>query len=360
MADIIQLRRDSALNWANVNPVLADGELGYETNTKKGKIGTGLLPWNNLPYSWSGEIFIDQLNNTSAKATPVDADVFGISDSAAGNVFKKLTWANLKATLKTYFDTLYALASHNHSAGDINSGTLATGRGGTGLTGFTSSNYLRALNATTLENRTPAQVLSDIGAQPAGSYAAASHAHTASNITDFNTAALSAAPAETVTTVGSLINGSADKATPVDADLIAVRNTTGGLLAKVTWLNVKNTLKTYFDTLYGYLGLPQNSQSTAYTLALADAGKHLLHPSADVTARVFTIPSNTSVPFPTGTAVTFVNQNGAGAITISVTTDTMRLAGAGTTGNRTLAANGVATALKITSTEWIISGVNLT
>jgi len=38
----------------------------------------------------------------------------------------------------------------------------------------------------------------------------------------------------------------------------------------------------------------------------------------------------------------------------------MRLAGAGTTGNRTLAANGVATAIKITSTEWIISGTGLT
>jgi hypothetical protein len=38
----------------------------------------------------------------------------------------------------------------------------------------------------------------------------------------------------------------------------------------------------------------------------------------------------------------------------------MRLAGAGTTGSRTLAANGVATAIKITSTEWIISGTGLT
>lgn len=106
--------------------------------------------------------------------------------------------------------------------------------------------------------------------------------------------------------------------------------------------------------------IPQNSQSTAYTLVLADAGKHILHPSADTTARVFTIPANSSVAYPIGTAVTFVNQNAAGVITIAITTDTMRLAGAGTTGSRTLAANGTATALKITSTEWIISGVGLT
>lgn len=105
--------------------------------------------------------------------------------------------------------------------------------------------------------------------------------------------------------------------------------------------------------------IEQNSQSSAYTLVLADAGKHLLHPSADTTARIFTIPANSSVAFPIGTAITFVNQNAAGVITIAITTDTMRLAGAGTTGSRTLAANGIATALKITATEWIISGTGL-
>ena len=105
--------------------------------------------------------------------------------------------------------------------------------------------------------------------------------------------------------------------------------------------------------------IEQNSQSGAYTMVLADAGKHILHPSADTTARIFTIPANSSVAYPVGTAITIVNQNGAGIVTIAITTDTMRLAGAGTTGSRTLAANGVATALKITSTEWIISGTGL-
>ena len=109
-----------------------------------------------------------------------------------------------------------------------------------------------------------------------------------------------------------------------------------------------------------YSNIPQNSKSAAYTAVLADAQTHILHPSADTTARTFTIPSNASVAFPIGSAITFVNQNGAGSVTIAITTDTMRLAGAGTTGSRTLAANGVATALKITSTEWIISGTGLT
>lgn len=106
--------------------------------------------------------------------------------------------------------------------------------------------------------------------------------------------------------------------------------------------------------------IKQISKSTAYTLVLADEGKHIFHPSADTTARIWTIPANSSVAFSVGTAITFVNQNGAGVITIAVTTDTMRLAVDGTTGSRTLAANGVATALKVTETEWIISGSGLT
>lgn len=110
----------------------------------------------------------------------------------------------------------------------------------------------------------------------------------------------------------------------------------------------------------GYLGLPQNSQSAAYTTVLSDAGKHILHPSADTTARTFTIDSNANVAYPIGTTLTFVNQNSAGTLTIAITSDTMRLAGAGTTGSRTLAANGVATAIKLTSTEWIINGTGLT
>jgi hypothetical protein len=110
----------------------------------------------------------------------------------------------------------------------------------------------------------------------------------------------------------------------------------------------------------GFRTIPQNSQSADYTCVAADSGKHILHPTADTTPRTFTIPANSSVAYPVGTAITFINQNGAGTVTIGITTDTMRLAGAGTTGNRTLAANGVATAIKTTSTTWIISGTGLT
>lgn len=105
--------------------------------------------------------------------------------------------------------------------------------------------------------------------------------------------------------------------------------------------------------------IPLASKSADYTLVLADGGSAVLHPSADTTGRTFTIPANASVAYPLGTVLTFINQDSAGNVTIAITSDTMRLAGAGTTGSRTLTPNGMATAIKITTTEWIISGVNL-
>ena len=69
------------------------------------------LSWANIKSGlWSawGEL----INGGTSKATPVDADALAIMDSAATNATKKLTWANLKATLKTYFDTLYVLSAN--------------------------------------------------------------------------------------------------------------------------------------------------------------------------------------------------------------------------------------------------------
>jgi len=109
----------------------------------------------------------------------------------------------------------------------------------------------------------------------------------------------------------------------------------------------------------GYKNIPQNSQSAAYTLVLADAGKHIFHPSTDANARTFTIPANSSVAYPIGTAITFINMTAA-VVTIAITTDTMYLSSAGTTGSRSLAIYGSATAIKMTSTTWLISGSGLT
>lgn len=109
----------------------------------------------------------------------------------------------------------------------------------------------------------------------------------------------------------------------------------------------------------GYLDIPQNSQSTNYTLLIGDAGKCIYHPAADTNNRTFTIPANASVAFPIGTAVTFSNRS-ANNVTIAITSDTLVWFPSGGTGSRTLAQYGKATAVKETSTEWSITGVGLT
>jgi len=107
----------------------------------------------------------------------------------------------------------------------------------------------------------------------------------------------------------------------------------------------------------GFRNVPQNVQTGNYTLVLADSGKHIYRGSGG--AATWTIPANGSVAYAIGTAITFINLS-ATSVSIAITTDTMYLSSAGTTGTRTLAQYGSATAIKIASTTWLISGSGLT
>jgi hypothetical protein len=123
--------------------------------------------------------------------------------------------------------------------------------------------------------------------------------------------------------------------------------TSGTLLSSV---NIGVTVQAFDAQLFS--NLPQNSQSAAYTTVLTDGQKQIFHPSSDNNA------ANASVAYPIGTAITFINK--INTVTIAINSDTLTLAGTGSTGSRTLAVNGIATAIKIATTEWIISGAGLT
>lgn len=149
----------------------------------------------------------------------------------------------------------------------------------------------------------------------------------------------------------------ADGKTATISNTLTVTGTDGSTLA----VGPGGTLTGSSAAAIFYDQIPLNSQSAAYTLVLADAQKCIYHPSADTTARIWTIPANGSVAYPIGTCVMFDNDISAGAITISITTDTLVLVGsAGSTGSRTLASGGQAVAVKVTATRWRISGVGLT
>jgi len=56
MAIRIQLRRGTAAEWTSVNPVLAEGEMGWELDTRLSKLGNGTSAWVDLPYTATGSV----------------------------------------------------------------------------------------------------------------------------------------------------------------------------------------------------------------------------------------------------------------------------------------------------------------
>jgi len=108
----------------------------------------------------------------------------------------------------------------------------------------------------------------------------------------------------------------------------------------------------------GYKGLPQNAQTSSYTLGLTDMGKDI-YISGTTATQTITIPANASVAFPIGTVIKITNDSNQNW-SIAITTDTLVLKGTGSTGTRTLAAFGDAVLEKKTATRWWIGGTGLT
>jgi hypothetical protein len=104
----------------------------------------------------------------------------------------------------------------------------------------------------------------------------------------------------------------------------------------------------------GYRGAPQNAQTAAYQLALADNGKHI-----SITTGGVTIPANSAAAFPVGATIVIFNNSGSSQ-NIAITTDTLRQAGTTNVGTRALANYGLATCVKVATTTWVITGAGLT
>jgi hypothetical protein len=148
------------------------------------------------------------------------------------------------------------------------------------------------------------------------------------------------------------ITGNRISTTVTNANLELECNGTGGVV--INTVAPATTASTAASV--GYLGMPQNATGST-TLTIADAGKHIYVTSASQT---ITIPANSSVAYPIGPTIAFIAGPSATTVSIAITSDTMYLGGSGTTGTRTLAAHGMATAVKVASTTWYINGTGLT
>ena len=159
--------------------------------------------------------------------------------------------------------------------------------------------------------------------------------------------------AETFNTDQITVVGNRISTTVTNANLEIECNGTGGVV--INTVAEATTASTARSA--GYLGIPASAVSTSATLSIADAGEHIYVTTAGQT---ITIPANASVAYPIGTTLTFIAGASATTVLIAITSDTLRLAGSASTGQRTLAANGMATAVKVAATTWYINGTGLT
>ena len=135
------------------------------------------------------------------------------------------------------------------------------------------------------------------------------------------------------------------------AGAVTVTHTELNYLAGVT-----SAVQTQLNAL---ASVTQNTQNANHTLLLTDANKHIY--KSNTSAYAWTVPPNSSVAFPIGTVVTLVNGGSSGSITVTRGASVViRLAGDGTDSDKTLAAYGLATLLKVATDTWFISGSGVT
>lgn len=104
MAVTIQLRRDSAANWTSENPILAEGELGFETDTKLYKIGDGVSSWATLTYA-SLDVTHDVVAlNSVTDPTPPSSGLLLYTKEVAGQMVPKVVGpSGLDVILQPFF-----------------------------------------------------------------------------------------------------------------------------------------------------------------------------------------------------------------------------------------------------------------
>lgn len=227
------------------------------------------------------------IHGTTAKTTPADADALPLIDNAAANALKKVTWANIKATLATYFNGLYAALSHTHSQSQITG--LETALAGKASQSHGHSQAQITNLETDLAGKEPAQTAASQAEAEAGTEAA---------IRKFSPlrlkqAILALAPG----------GGGADGASAYE---VAVDNGFAGTEAE--WL----------DSLVGAAGADGSDGASAYAVAVANGF------SGSESAWLDSLQGETGATGSTGadaTPITNITQSGSN-ITIETSTGT--------------------------------------
>jgi len=151
------------------------------------------------------------------KTTPIDNDSIGLSDSESGNILKKLTWGNLKNSLKSFFDSIYTSLTGETPAALGESASVGT--------------------ANTAARADHVHPLPAVATTSANGLMSASDKSKLDDITGTNTGD------ETTTTLGTKIYNATAKTTLTDADLFGISDSAGSnVLKKFSWANLKSMI----------------------------------------------------------------------------------------------------------------------
>jgi hypothetical protein len=266
------------------------------------------------------------------------------------------------------YNTIGAYAASNPSGYTSNVGTVTSVATSGTVSGLTLTGGPISTTGTITLGGTLSVAASNFSSQTANTFLAAPNgaagvptfrAVVAADIPTLNqsttgsAATLTTARTLTIGSTGKTFDGSAN----VSWTLSEIGAAASGANTDITALDQDITITatgTIAANTIGYRGIPQNAQTATYTLALSDAGKHI-----SITTGGVVVPANSSIAFPIGSTISVYNDS-ASSQNISITTDTMYLAGTATTGTRALAQRGIATMVKVAATTWVISGGGLT
>jgi hypothetical protein len=120
MATRIKLRRDTTQNWTTVNPILANGEMGIEADTRRAKLGDGATHWNDLKYAFTDQLRVDGKTVNSEMGVSIasqDPETWISTVRARGN------WAGTDGVAYDSMGNLYLSGWEEYGYNDLDYGS---------------------------------------------------------------------------------------------------------------------------------------------------------------------------------------------------------------------------------------------
>lgn len=298
MADQIKLRRGTATQWTSSDPVLAVGELGFETDTNKFKLGNGSDTWSDLVY------FVDENGVDLSLYAPLSSPTFTGDVQISGNLVVSGSTSYINSQDLVVDDSLIYLANSS-SANVVDIGIVGSFDNGTyqhtGLVRDASSDQWILFKGVQTEPTTTV--------------------------------------AFTEATFDKLLLG---EISTTSATIGNVSNT------EIQYLNnVSSNIQTQLDSKINKLITVQDERLSSFTVASGDEDD-LIQLNGTFTV---TVPAQASYDFPIGTQIHFLNV-GSGTITFSAGNSTLN----GTPGLKLRAQWSAATLIKRKSDSWVLVG----